>query len=219
LSKKDVKSFRVKGITVVIILIVAVVAAGALTIASVYINGSSTKTATLIGVLAVYSPGSSSDQAAASYNVTLTSNAGVGTLVLKQISGSGDPVTDHSYAVTDVVVSAYNITMNISDSNVSMGWITTSTIWTALNASYASASGISTSAIWNDLNSSYVAASGPNSPANQTIGVFSHSVFQLPSTYYMFLGLTIPDQPVDNIPFAIAPLVAVSQLRELSGLA
>jgi hypothetical protein len=35
----------------------------------------------------------------------------------------------------------------------------------------------------------------------------------------MFLGLTIPDQPVDNIPFAIAPLVAVSQLRELSGLA
>jgi hypothetical protein len=208
LSKKDVKSYRVKGVTIVIILIVAVVAAGALTIASVYINGSSTKTATLIGVLAVYSPASGSDQVSASYNVTLISKAGVGTMSLEQISGSSDLVADHSYAVSDVVVSAYNITMTVSDSNVSMGWITTSTIWTALNASYAEASGISTTSIWNDLNSSYVAASGPDSPANQTIGVFSPSVFQLPSTDHMFIGLTIPDQPVDNIPFAIAPIVA-----------
>ena len=56
--KADMKSPRMKGMTLIIILMVAVVAAGALTVASVYINGSSTKTASLTGVLTVYASGS-----------------------------------------------------------------------------------------------------------------------------------------------------------------
>lgn len=209
MAKAEKKAPRMKGMTLIIILMVAVVAAGALTVASVYINGSSTKTASLKGVLTVYAPGSHPGTGAgsASYNVTLTSKNGVGMLDLTQISGSTDLVANHSYPVSDVVVSAYNITMLIDDSNVSMGWITSSSIWSALNASYAAASGIGKSAIWNDLNASYAAASGPNAPANGTIGRFSPSVFQLPSSYNMFLGVTIPNQPSDTIPIAMAPVM------------
>jgi hypothetical protein len=215
LTKADKKTPRMKGITLIIILMVAVVAAGALTIASVFINGSSTKTASLTGVLTIYASGSYSGPHtnSASYNVTLTSKGGVGMLNLTQISGSNDLVANHNYSLSDVVVSPYNLTMMISGHNVSMGWITTSTVWTALNASYATASGVSNSTFWNDLNSSYAAASGPNAPANETIGAFSPSVFQLPTSDYMFIGLTIP-QPPYTIPFVIAPVTPARTTAE-----
>jgi hypothetical protein len=215
LSKVVMKSPKMKGMTLIVILMVAVVAAGALTVASVYINGSSTKTASLSGVLSIYVSGvySGPDTNSASYNVTLNSKDGVGMLNLTQISGSSDLVANHNYSLSNVVVSPYNITMTVSGSNVSMGWINDSAVWIALNVPHAS-SGISNSALWNDLNDSYAAASGPNAPANLTIGEFSPSVFQLPTSYYIFIGVTIPNQPVDNIPFAIAPVMAVRMNAE-----
>jgi hypothetical protein len=196
-----------KGMTLVLILLVATVAAGALTVASVYLNGSSTKTASLTGVLVVRAPGQSASSA--SYNVSVSAVNGVGTLTLTRIGGPEDLVVNHSYPVTDVLVSPYNITMMVAGSNVSMGWITTANIWTALNASYSAASGIGKSAAWNDLNSSYVAASGPGADANTTIGQFSPSVFNLPTNYDMFIGVTIPSQPQDQIPFMVAPAASI----------
>jgi hypothetical protein len=205
-----------KGITLVILLLITVVIAGALTVASVYINASSTRTTSLMGVLVVYPSGSDSPQktGTASYNVTVNAKDGVGVMNLTQIGGSDDVLPSHSYDLTNVLVSPYNITMDISGSNVSLGWITTSTIWTALNSSYASVSGIGNSTLWNDLNSSYVAASGPSAPANSTIGQFSPSVFRLSSDYYMFIGVTIPNQPTDNIPFFILPALAIRSMPE-----
>jgi hypothetical protein len=188
LAKADMKRApRMKGMTLVVILMVAVVAAGALTISSIYINGSSTKTATLTGILSVYVGGAYSGQNtnSASYNVSLISKAGIGTMNLTQISGS-DLVPMHQYSLTDVVVSPYNLTMLVSGSNVSLGWINNSTVWRELNGSWA-------------------AASGPNAPVNETIGAVNSSVFHLPTNYYFVFGLTVPAQPTDNIPFVIAP--------------
>ena len=190
------------GTTLVILLLVTAVAAVGLGIAGVYINGSSTKTASLVGVLTVYPSGPGSSGNAASYNVTLTSKNGVGVLSLLQTSGTSDPVAIHSYSLSNVIVSPYNITMTISGYNVSMGWVTTSTIWSSLNATYGPASGVDKTTLWKDLNSSYVAASGPGSPPNATIGGFSPSVFQLPADYHIFIGVTIPNQPANTIPIA-----------------
>jgi hypothetical protein len=216
LSKTVMKSPKMKGMTLIVILMIAVVAAGALTVASVYINGSSTKTASLSGVLSIYVSGvySGPDTNSASYNVTLNSKDGVGTLNLTQISGSSDLIANHNYSLSNVLVSPYNITMTVSGSNVSMGWINDSAVWTALNVSHTTSSEIANSVLWNDLNDSYAAASGPNAPANETIGGFSPSIFQLPTSYYIFIGVTIPNQPVDNIPFAIAPVMAVRTTAE-----
>ena len=196
-----------RGSTLVILLVVTVIAALALTVAGLYINGSSTKTASLQGVLTVYTgaPESQPGPHSASYNVTLTSENGVGTLTMTQISGSVDVLPVHRYPVSDVVVSPYTITMVISGSNVSMGWITTSTIWTALNSTYGAASGVSRTATWNDLNSSYVASSGPNVPASATMGSLGPAVFQLSGDYNLFIGLTIPHQPSNTIPIVVGP--------------
>ncbi len=198
-----------KGMTLVLILLVATAAAGALTVASVYLNASSTKTASLTGVLVIYAPGQSATSA--SYNVSVSARDGAGTMTLTQIRGTTGLLANGTYQVTDVLVSPYNITMNVSGSNISLGWITTSTIWTALNASYSAASGVGRGAIWNDLNSSYAAASGPDAAANATIGEFSPSVFHLPTSYAMFIGVTIPSQPQDQIPFTITPAVTPRQ--------
>lgn len=216
MAKADMKSPRIKGMTLIIILIVAVVAAGALTVASVYLNGSSTKTASLTGVLTVYpsASGPVSSANSASYNVTVNAKDGNGTLLITQISGESDLIPDHNYTLTDVLVSPYNVTMMVSGSNVSLGWITTSTLWSGLNSSYATASGVSSTGYWNDLNSSYVAASGPDTPSNVTVGEFSPSVFHLPTSYNMFIGITIPIQPANNIPFAIAPIIPVNEHGE-----
>jgi len=190
------------GTTLVILLLVTAVAAIGLSIAGVYINGSSTSTASLNGVLTVYPSGPNPSGNAASYNVTLSSKNGVGTLSLLHISGESDPVAVHSYPLSNVLVSPYNITMTISGYNVSLGWVTTSTIWSSLNATYGQSSGVDGTRLWKDLNSSYVAASGPENAPNATIGAFSPSVLHLPADYHMFIGLTIPNQPSNNIPIA-----------------
>ena len=210
MTKVDRKGFRMKGSTLVAILLVTVVAAGGLTIASVYLNASSTKTAEFIGVLTVYTPGGSSQSgdASAGYNVTLIAKNGVGDLNLTQVSGSKDLITDHSYSLTEVLVTPYNVTMLVAGQNVSLGWVTTSTIWSALNASYSVQSGVGKTEFWNDLNSSYAAASGPGSASNQTIGQFSPSIFQLSSDVNMMLAITIP-QPTWTVPFMIAPVMNI----------
>lgn len=208
-TKTQSKSPRMRGTTLILILMVVTVAAGGLTIASVYINGSSTKTGSLVGVVVAYGP-----SAPASYNVTLVAKNGVGNMTLTPFNGSADLITDHDYAVSDVLISPYNITMVVGGQNVSLGWITTSTIWSALNDSYGQPSMVSGTTEWNDLNSSYVAASGPASPANQTIGRFSSSVFGVPTSYHFFIGLTIPHQPPYNIPFAVRAPLGPSTTRQ-----
>jgi hypothetical protein len=199
------KPRRMSGLTLIVLLMVTVVAAGGLTIASIYLNGSSTKTASLLGVVTIYTTAENS----ASYNASLNAKSGDGTLSLTQVKGSTDPITVHTYDLSNVLISPYNITMTISGANVSLGWVTTSTMWSALNDSYGSESGIASSHIWNDLNSSYVAASGPGSAANQTIGHFSPSVFQLSNDYNLFIGLTIPTQPPFTVPIVIAQIRSV----------
>lgn len=216
--KTEKKGLRMKGGTLVAILVVTVFVAGGLTIASVYLNASSTKTAEFIGVLTVYKPGTSSQSgdASAGYNVTLLAKNGVGDLNLTQVSGSKDLIADHSYSLTHVLVTPYNVTMLVSGQNVSLGWVTTSTIWTALNASYSVQSGVGSTEFWNDLNSSYAAASGPSSASNQTIGNFSPSIFQLSGDYNMLLAITIP-QPTWTVPFMIAPVMNIETDAHIQG--
>ncbi len=208
--KTEKKGLRMKGGTLVAIFLGTVVVAGALTIASVYYNAASTKTAEFIGVLTVYTPssGSPSGDASAGYNVTIIAKNGIGDLNLSQVSGSKDLIPDHSYSLTGFLATPYNVTMVLSGQNVSLGWVTTSTIWSALNASYAVQSGVGNTTFWNDLNSSYAAASGPSSASNQTIGQFSPSIFQLSSDYNMMLAITIP-QPTWTVPFLIAPVMNI----------
>lgn len=210
MEKAARKGFRMKGGTLVAILLVTVVVAGGLTIASVYINASSTKTAEFIGVLTVYTPseGSQTGGSTAGYNVTLIAKNGVGNLSLTQVSGSKDLISDHTYSLTDVLVTPYNVTMLVSGQNVSLGWVTTGTIWSALNASYSVQSGVGNTEFWNDLNSSYAAASGPGSASNETIGQFSPSIFQLSNDYNMMMAITIP-QPNWTVPFLIAPVMNI----------
>lgn len=191
--KKDTgdRSRRVSGRTVAIILVLALVLGVILTIASVFINGAPTKTASLTGVLEVYGAGkyTGPTQYDASYNVTLVAKAGLGTLNLTKAGGASDPVTVTSYAISGFIMSAYNLNMTLSGSNMTLGWINNSTVW-------------------NNVNASYVAATGPSAPADQLTGTTAQSAFPgLSSGDYILLALTIASQPQNTIPFLLSPVV------------
>lgn len=193
--KKDptIPSRRISGRTIAIIMVLALVLGVILVFASVYVNGSSTKTASMTGLLEVYSGGeyAGPNASTATYNVTLVAKSGVGTLSLIRIGGSSDPVTMSNYSISGFILSPYVLNMSISGSNMSLGWVNNSTVWKNANASY-------------------VAAVGPNAPANQLAGTTSQSVFQgLSPQDYIVLTITITSQPQNTIPFVLGPVSRV----------
>jgi len=122
----------------------------------------------------------------ATYNVTLSSNDGAGRMNLTLIAGSSDSLSVHSYNVTDLVASPYNLTMSLNGRAVALPWISNSTVW-------------------KQDNESYIASSGTEAPADQLVGAISPQVFpDLQPGWYVLLVLTVPSQPSDNIPFMVA---------------
>lgn len=195
--KKDtaIPSRRISGRTVAIIMVLSLVLGVILVFASVYINGSPTKTASMTGLLEVYTGGeyTGPNASAASYNVTLVAKAGTGTLSLTKVGGSSDPVTLNNYSISGFILSPYALNMTLSGSSMSLGWVNNSTVWT-------------------DVNASYVAAVGPHAPASQLAGVTNQSAFQgLSSQDYILLTITITSQPQNTIPFVLSPVLEESR--------
>jgi hypothetical protein len=176
------------GRLLVIIIVIATVAGVALTIASFYLNAAPTGTTDMTGTLYINS-GGRLDAAAnytATYNVTLSSTNGVGTLNLKLISGTNDTLVVHDYNVTALVADPYNLTMSVGGQTLTLPWINNSTQW-------------------KQNNESYFASWGPNAPASQLVGDIAPQDFPgLHPGYYVLLILTVPAQPQDDIPFMIA---------------
>jgi len=190
-----IPSSRISGRTVAIIMVLALVLGVILVFASVYVNGSSTKTATMTGLLEVYSGGNYTGAASytASYNVSLIARSGVGTLNLTKIGGSSDPVTVKNYPISGFILSPYVLNLTLSGSSMSLGWVNNSTVWKNANASY-------------------VAATGPRAPADELAGTTTQVAFQgLSSQDYILLTITITSQPQNTIPFVLGPTVEESR--------
>jgi hypothetical protein len=174
----------------VIIIIAAILAGIFFTVASIYLNAAPTKTTTMTGKLFVDDLGqlNGTSQYSATYNASLASVGGVGSLNFTLLSKSTDILTVHSYAVTDLVATPYQLNMTLDGKAVSLTWINNSTLW-------------------KDQNESYIASWGPSAPATELVGIVSSQDFPgLPGNYYVFLALTIPSQPADTIPFAVRTL-------------
>jgi hypothetical protein len=179
---------RISGGLLVVIIIVAAVVGVALTVASFYLNAAPTGTTSMVGTLYVNSGGqlSAASTYTATYNVTLSSTNGVGTMNLTLISDSSDALTVHDYSVTGLVANPYNLTMSVDGQTIVLPWISNSTIW-------------------KQNNESYIASWGPAAPTAQQVGLIAPQDFPgLQPGYYLVLILTVPSQPSNNIPFMIA---------------
>jgi hypothetical protein len=184
---------RISGRSFLVILIIGAVAGVALTAGSIYLNASPTGTASLTGTLFVSSAGQltsagSAPTYVATYNVSLAAIAGTGTMNLTLLSNTTDVLQQHEFQVTNFVVTPNNLTMTFLGTNVSLGWINNSTVWNSLNATYTGA--------W-----------GPSAPPSELRGSISPTDFPgVPSSYYVVLGVSIPSQPQDDIPFVVVPV-------------
>ncbi len=179
---------RMSGRVLIMIIVVATVAGVALTIASFYLNAAPTGTTTMMGTLYINSGGELGAPAnyTATYNATLSSNNGVGTLNLTLISGTSDALTVHDYSVTALVADPYNLTMSVGGQTIRLPWVSNSTIW-------------------KQNNESYIASWGATAPSSQQVGLISPQDFPgLRLGYYLVLILTVPAQPTNDIPFMIA---------------
>ena len=176
-----------------VMILVGAVAGVGLTVASIYINGSSSKTASMTGTLFVSSSGQLAPGPSgytATYNVTLSATSGSGTMNLTLISNSTDVLQQHEFDVSDFLVSPNNLTMTFAGSSVNLGWINNSTVLTSANGTYTGS--------W-----------GPAAPANELWGSIRPDDFPgIPSGFYVLLSVTVPSQPVDTIPFVVAPMAA-----------
>lgn len=182
--------FRISGRVMVLIILAAIAAGIFFTVASIYLNAAPTSTTTMTGALFVDDSGqlNGSSQYSATYNASLSSVGGIGTLNLTLLSNSVDTLTVHSFKVTDVVANPFQLNMTINGNTITLSWINNSTAW-------------------KEHNESYIGSSGPNAPASEVVGVLSTQDFPgLPSGYYVFLALTVPSQPADTIPFVIRSL-------------
>jgi hypothetical protein len=186
---------RISGRIFLIILIIGAVAGVALTAGSIYLNAAPTGTASMTGTLFISSAGQltsggSGPAYVATYNVSLAAISGTGTMNLTLLSNTTDLLQQHEFQVTDFVVTPNNLTMTFSGANVNLGWINNSTVW-------------------NSLNATYTGASGPNAPANELRGSINPTDFPgVPSAYYVVLGVSIPSQPQNDIPFVVGPVAA-----------
>jgi hypothetical protein len=186
-EQPEPRGFRISGRVLILIIVVATIAGIALTAASFYLNAAPTKTTSMLGTLTVNSGGRLSAPAsyAATYNVSLNSYEGNGTLNFTLISKGSDALTMHNFTVTNVVANAYNLNMTVSGQAVELSWINNSTIWKGNNESYF--------ASW-----------GPAAPTDELVGTISPADFPgLQPAYYVVLILTVPAQPADTIPFEI----------------
>lgn len=206
-SAKGKTERRITGRTFIIILVVGVIAGVALVGGSIYLNGAPTETASLTGTLFVssagtFNPADLQTYVSASYNVTLSSVSGNGTMILSILDNSTDILQQHDFAVSDFVLTPNNLTMTFVGISVNLGWINNSTVWKALNETY-------------------IGAAGPDAPASQVRGSISPTDFPgVPSGYYVILSLSITSQPTDNIPFVVAPYGSLaSALQVPSGVA
>lgn len=193
LSEKDPgKGWKMTGKTLIIIILVATVAGIALTAASFYLNAAPTGTTEMSGTLYINSSGelNGAGNYTATYNATLNSKDGAGSLNLTLISGSGDLLLEHYFNVTGVVAGPYNLTLSFAGETLILPWVSNTTIWKADNESY-------------------IASWGPSAPATELLGTITPQDFPgLRSTYYVMFYLTVPSQPADDIPFVVAPYVA-----------
>jgi hypothetical protein len=184
------------GTIFIVILVVAVILGVLLVFGSLYINGSSTTNTSMTGVLLADDSGQYNGVGGhvTTYNVTLTAKGGVGSLNLTLISNGTDLVKTHMFAVTNLTVSPYNLTMTMDGQAVNLGWISNSTVW-------------------KPYNNSYIASLGPAAPPDELYGSINASLFPgITSNYYFALVLTIVSQPTDNIPFVLHPGVGSSGL-------
>jgi hypothetical protein len=186
-DKPSTQWTRISGRLLIIILAVATVAGVALTVASFYLNSAPTGTTSMTGTLYVNSAGQlhASANYTATYNVTLSSKNGVGTMNLTLINGTTDALTVHDFTVANLVANPYNLTMSVNGKAVALPWLSNSTVW-------------------KQNNESYIASWGPEAPANQQVGSIAPQDFPgLQPGYYLVLILTVPSQPSNNIPFMI----------------
>jgi len=184
---------RMTGRTFVIILVVAVVLGVALTAAAFYLNSAPSGTASMDGTLLISSTGappsgSSGASYTASYNVTLSTVSGAGTMNLTLLSGSADILQQHEFQVSSFVVSPNNLTMVLSGASVNLGWINNSTVWKSLNETYTGA--------W-----------GPSATTSELRGSISPADFGVPQGYYVLLSLSVTSQPTNNIPMLTNPIL------------
>lgn len=176
------------GKLLLVIILVAVLAGVALTAASIYLNSAPTGTTSMTGTLYINSSGQLNAPAnySATYNATLSSKDGTGTMNLTLISGDGDALSVHQYVVADLVASPYNLTMSINGHAIVLPWVSNSTIF-------------------KEDNESYLASWGPSAASTELAGVIAPQDFPgLQPGYYIVLHLTVPSQPSDDIPFAVA---------------
>lgn len=184
---------RMSGRILVLIIVVAAVIGAVLTVAAFYLNAASTGTTSMSGILYVSSTGQLDGPAgyAATYNATLASTDGRGNMNLTLINGTSDVLQLHEYQVTDLVASPYNLTLSLDGRNLTLPWVSNSTVW-------------------KQYNESYIASWGPSAPSTQLAGTISPQDFSgVPTGYYVALILTVPSQPADNIPFAIGTYARV----------
>lgn len=193
---------RIGGGVLIIILVVGAVAGVALTVGSIYLNAAPVKTASMAGTLFISSSGQlptgrSGPAYMATYNVTLSAVSGTGTMNFTLVSNSTDLLQQHDFQVTDFIVSPNNLTMVFAGNGVNLGWINNSTVLTWTNATYTGS--------W-----------GPNAPRSELWGSIKAADFPgVPSGYYVVLSVTVPSQPVDTIPFVVAPVAAREQAQAL----
>jgi hypothetical protein len=187
-DQSQTRGWKISGRTMILIIVVATVLGIVLTAASVYLNGAPTGTTSMTGTLYVNSGSqlNAPSNYTATYNATLSSNNGIGTLNLTLITGTSDALSVHDYNVTGLVANPYNLTMSLNGQNITLPWVSNSTIW-------------------KQNNESYIASWGPAAPASEVKGVIAPQDFPgLHSGYFLTLILTIPAQPQDDIPFMIA---------------
>lgn len=217
------KERRISGRVFILLLVLAVGIGVALTVGSLYINSSPTTTASLTGTLYVSDSGNNQNDTqgySAVYNVSLAAQGGTGSLNVTLESGpEGTNVTTtgttttttttitgtdtsgqlHSYPVSNMVLSPYNLTLMVDGQRANLIWISNNTVW-------------------KPLNDSYVATWGQSVPSSQMRGSVNSSVLPgIPSGSYALLTLTISSQPIDNIPFAIGT-IAVAPVHRSAGL-
>ncbi len=109
----------------------------------------------------------------ASWNASLITEGGSGTLRLVQTVGLGDPLQKHEYAVTGLTfVPGREISIYLDGDVVKLVWVDVDTVW---NGTYSR---------------SYIASWGSDAPPGELRGTISQSAFPgLPTFWYIELRL------------------------------
>ncbi len=108
----------------------------------------------------------------AAYNVTVKVVDGQGAMTVTQVTGLGDALTKHQYAVTDFLLTGERMSMKVDGQTMELPWTSSDVVWN------------------HEFDNNYIASWGSDAPSQEIRGTISPQVFPgIPATYYVELRL------------------------------